>query len=137
MNKIKFEIKKDNIEVAYKDRMYIKPGCTLDNMNSDPEIIESFDTKEDAIEALKKYTTDISTFSSANGTVFDVTEYYVEGNEYDEEGNIIACNGVWEESKMEITLVDEGGNTIGTFDNYADAEEAYNNYDEECEIRLW
>ena len=137
MNKIKFEIKKDNIEVAYKDRMYIKPGCTLDNMNSDPEIIESFDTKEDAIEALKKYTTDISTFSSANGTVFDVTEYYVEGNEDDEEGNIIACNGVWEESKMEITLVDEGGNTIGTFDNYADAEEAYNNYDEECEIRLW
>lgn len=137
MNKIKFEIKKDNIEVAYKDRMNIKPGCTLDNLNSDSEIIESFDTKEDAIEALKKYTTDISTFSSANGTVFDVTEYYVEGNEYDEEGHIIACNGVWEESKMEITLVDEGGNTIDTFDNYADAEEAYNNYDEECEIRLW
>lgn len=137
MNKIKFEIKKDNIEVAYKDRMNIKPGCTLDNLNSDSEIIESFDTKEDAIEALKKYTTDISTFSSANGTVFDVTEYYVEGNEYDEEGHIIACNGVWEESKMEITLVDEGGNTIDTFDNYADAEEAYNEYDDECEIRLW
>lgn len=107
MNKIKFEIRKDNIEIAYKDRMNIKPGCTLDNLNSDSEIIESFDTKEDAIEALKKYTTDISTFSSANGTVFDVTEYYVEGNEYDEEGHIIACNGVWEESKMEIALADE------------------------------
>ena len=137
MNKIKFEIKKDNIEVAYKDRMNIKPGCTLDNLNSDSEILESFDTKEDAIEALKKYTTDISTFSSANGTVFDVTEYYVEGNEYDEEGHIIACNGVWEESKMEITLVDEGGNIIKVFDNYSDAEEAYNEYDDECEIRLW
>lgn len=137
MNKIKFEIKKDNIEIAYKDRMNIKPGCTLDNLNSDSEIIESFDTKEDAIEALKKYTTDISTFLSANGTVFDVTEYYVEGNEYDEEGHIIACNGVWEESKMEITLVDEGGNIIKVFDNYSDAEEAYNEYDDECEIRLW
>lgn len=137
MNKIKFEIKKDNIEIAYKDRMNIKPGCTLDNLNSDSEIIESFDTKEDAIEALKKYTTDISTFSSANGTMFDVTEYYVEGNEYDEEGHIIACNGVWEESKMEITLVDEGGNIIKVFDNYSDAEEAYNEYDDECEIRLW
>lgn len=137
MNKIKFEIRKDNIEIAYKDRMNIKPGCTLDNLNSDSEIIESFDTKEDAIEALKKYTTDISTFSSANGTVFDVTEYYVEGNEYDEEGHIIACNGVWEESKMEIALADEDGNIIKVFDNYSDAEEAYNEYDDECEIRLW
>ena len=137
MNKIKFEIKKDNIEIAYKDRMNIKPSCTLDNLNSDSEIIESFDTKEDAIEALKKYTTDISTFSSANGTVFDVTEYYVEGNEYDEDGHIVACNGVWEESKMEITLVDEDRNIIKVFDNYSDAEEAYNEYDDECEIRLW
>lgn len=137
MNKIKFEIRKDNIEIAYKDRMNIKPGCTLDNLNSDSEIIESFDTKEDAIEALKKYTTDISTFSSANGTVFDVTEYYVEGNEYDEEGHIIACNGVWEESKMEIALADEDGNIIEVFDNYSDAEEAYNEYDDECEIKLW
>ena len=137
MNKIKFEIRKYNIEIAYKDRMNIKPGCTLDNLNSDSEIIESFDTKEDAIEALKKYTTDISTFSSANGTVFDVTEYYVEGNEYDEEGHIIACNGVWEESKMEIALADEDGNIIEVFDNYSDAEEAYNEYDDECEIKLW
>jgi len=137
MNKIKFEIRKDNIEIAYKDRMNIKPGCTLDNLNSDSEIIESFDTKEDAIEALKKYITDISTFSSANGTVFDVTEYYVEGNEYDEDGHIIACNGVWEESKMEIALVDEDGNIIKVFDNYSDAEVAYNEYDDECEIRLW
>lgn len=137
MNKIKFEIRKDNIEIAYKDRMNIKPGCTLDNLNSDSEIIESFDTKEDAIEALKKHITDISTFSSANGTVFDVTEYYVEGNEYDEEGHIIACNGVWEESKMEIALVDEDGNIIKVFDNYSDAEVAYNEYDDECEIRLW
>ena len=64
MNKIKFEIKKDNIEIAYRDRMDIKPGCTLDNMNSDPKIIESFDTKKAAIEALKKYSTNISTFLS-------------------------------------------------------------------------
>lgn len=136
MNKIKFEIKKDNIEIAYKDRMDIKPGCTLDNMNSDPKIIESFDTKQAAIEALKKYNTDISTFSSANGTMFDITEYYIEENEYYEDGDMI-CNGVWEESKMKIALVDEDGNIIKVFDNYSDAEEAYNEYDDECEIRLW
>lgn len=61
---------------------------------SDPEIKESFDTKEAAIEALKKYSTDISTFSSPNGQVFAITEYYIEENEYDEAGDPITCNGV-------------------------------------------
>ena len=136
MNKIRFEIKKNTIEINYKNRMDIKPGCTLDNIDSDPEIIESFDTKEAAIEALKKYSTDISTFSSC-GTVFNVTEYYIEENEYDEDGDVVICNGVWEESKMEIILEDEDGNTIEVFDNYADAEAAYNAYDGECKIRLW
>ena len=97
--------------------------------------MESFDAKEAAIEALKKYSTDISEFSSC-GTVFNVTEYYVEENEYDEDGDVVICNGVWEESKMEILLVDNDGNTIEIFDNYADVEAAYNAYDGECKIRL-
>ena len=62
-----------------------------------------------------------------------MTEYYVEENEYDEDGDVVICNGVWEESKMEIILEDEDGNTIEVFDNYADAEAAY---DGECKIRL-
>ena len=36
MNKIRFDIKRDTIEISYKDRMDIKPGCTLDNIDSDP-----------------------------------------------------------------------------------------------------
>lgn len=136
MNKITFEIKKNTIEISYKDRMNIKPGCTLDSIDSEPEIIESFDTKEAAIEALKKYSTDISIFSSPNGQVFAITEYYIEENEYDEDGDPITCNGVWEESKLEIILEDEDDNIIDTFDNYADAEAASDGYDGECKIRF-
>lgn len=136
MNKIRFDIKRNTIEISYKDRMDIKPCCTLDNIDSDPEIMESFDTKEAAIEALKKYSTDISTFSSPNGQVFAITEYYIEENEYDEDGDPIICNDVWEESKMEIILEDENGNTIDTFDNYADAEAASDGYDDECRFRF-
>lgn len=136
MNKITFDIKRNTIEISYKDRMDIKPGCALDNIDSDPEIMESFDTKEAAIEVLKKYSTDISTFSSPNGQVFAITEYYIEENEYDEDGDPITCNGVWEESKMEIILEDENGNTIKAFDNYADVEAACDEYDGECKIRF-
>ena len=136
MNKIRFDVKRNTIEISCKDRMDIKPGCALDSIDSDPEIMESFDTKEAAIEALKKYSTDISTFSSPKGQVFAITEYYIEENEYDEDGDPITCNGVWEESKMEIILEDENGNIIDAFDNYADAEAAYNKYDDECKIRF-
>ena len=136
MSEVKFEIKKDNIEIRYMDRDQIKPGCTLDNMNSDPEVIEVYDNKEDALNALRKYKTEISEFSSPAGGMFDVTEYYVEENTYDDDGEPESCNGVWEESKMEIFLKDEDGNVIDMFDNYADAEAVYNACDDECSIEF-
>lgn len=136
MSEVKFEIKKDNIEIKYKDRDQIKPGCTLDNMNSDPEILGTYETKEEAIEALRKYKTEISEFSYSAGRMFDVTEYYVEENVYDDNGEPESCNGVWEESKMEIFLKNEDREIIDTFDNYADAEAAYNEYDDECSIEF-
>lgn len=136
MSEVKFEIKKDNIEIKYKDRDQIKPGCTLDNMNSDPEILGTYETKEEAIEALRKYKTEISEFSCSVGRMFDVTEYYVEENVYDDNGEPESCNGVWEESKMEIFLKNEDREIIDTFDNYADAEAAYNECDDECSIEF-
>lgn len=136
MSEIKFEIKKDNIEIKYKDRDQIKPGCTLDNMNSNPEILETYETKEEAIEALRKYKTEISKFSYSAGMMFDITEYYVEENVYDDDGEPESCNGVWDESKMEIFLKNEDRDVIDTFDNYADAEAAYNAYNGECSVEF-
>lgn len=43
---------------------------------------------------------------------------------------------MWEESKMEIILEDENGNTIKAFNNYADVEAACDEYDGECKIRF-
>lgn len=136
MSETRFEIKKDNMEIRYRDRNQIKPGCTLDNMNSDPKVIEVYDNKEDALNALRKYKTEISEFSFPTGRMFDVTEYYVEENTYDDDGEPESCNGVWEESKMEILLKDEDGKVIDTFNNYADAEAAYNACDDECSIEF-
>lgn len=136
MSETRFEIKKDNIEIKYNDRDQIKQGCTLYNMNSDPEVIDVYGNKEDALDALRKYKTEISEFSSPVGRMVNVTEYYVEENIYDDDGEPESCNGVWEESKMEIFLKDEDGKVIDTFDNYADAEAAYNACNDECSIEF-
>lgn len=88
--------------------------------------VQSYPDKEQAIEALKPYKSKIEKIGSG----FLVTEFYIEENEYNEEGDPITSFGVWEFSGMEIQLINrETHDTIDTFDNYNDAEEAYNNYD--------
>lgn len=130
----KFEIVKENIEIKYKDRKNLRIGCTQDNMNSDPEVVKSFETSEEAMKELKKYETSINMFSSAIGSMYDVTEYYVQENNYDEDGEPEQLGDILEFTEMKINLEDEDGNVIGTFNNYEDAERAYNKYDGECTI---
>ena len=93
----KYELKKNTVEIKKKDLAH---GCAVDDLNADPKIIKSFDSKEDALKELKKYKTDVYEFSSPIGTMCDVTEYYVEENEYDEDNEWISGGDVWEISEI-------------------------------------
>lgn len=94
-----FELKKNTVEVKPND---LKEGCAaVDDMNADPEIIKSFDNKEEALEELKKYKTEVHKFPSPIGSMYSVTEYYIQEVEYDEDGDWISGGDVWEISKME------------------------------------
>lgn len=97
----KYEIKQNTREISYKKRAEIKSGCTLEQDNQEPVIIKTFDNKEEALQALKEYKTDIRELRSSTGTYYDVTEYYVEENEYDEDGEWINGGDVWEFSEIE------------------------------------
>ena len=117
----KYDLKKIEMEVSYKNRSIIKEGCTCgaDFDGSDWEVIEQFEDKEKAIEEINKYKTEIS----ESGNTFRVTEYSLEENEYDEDGELIEGGNTWWYSKMEIKVIDNTTNeTVGIFDNYADAE---------------
>lgn len=135
---VKYELKKDSIEVKYKDRKEIKPGIVLTSDNQEPELVKAFDNKEDALEELRKYKSSIIKHTY-NGTIFVVEEYYVEENTYDDEDEEEWVSGgdVWEFSKMEIELVEKPSyDTLAVFDNMADAEMAENDYKGENEVYL-
>ncbi|NLY08513.1 MAG: hypothetical protein GXZ11_01220 [Tissierellia bacterium] len=88
---LKYEIVKNTLEI--KKMEDYKEGCTYAyEGDQDPEIIKSFNSKEEALEELKKYEADIRRGSG----VHVVTEYYVEENEYDEDGEIVESKGVWD-----------------------------------------
>lgn len=85
----KFEIRENTIEV--KREKDITPYCSLEQQDQYPEIKETFFDKESAIAALSKYRCRKDRMSG----YWLVTEFYVEENEYDEDGDW--CNGgdVW------------------------------------------
>lgn len=136
---VKYELKKDSIEVRYKDRKEIKPGIVLTADNREPELIKTFDNKEEALEELGKYKSSITEYTY-NGTLYVVEEYYIEENTYDDddEDEWLSGGDIWSFSKMEIELVEKPSyDTLAVFDNMADAEKAENDYDGENEVYLF
>ena len=95
----KFEIVMKRAEIRYKERAKIKEGCTMGYQ--EPETIKSFDTLEDAKEELKKYQTSIRELSNHGMAYFEIEEYMVEENEYDEDGEWIAGGDIWAITPMQ------------------------------------
>ena len=126
-NMKKYEIMKNSAEFNWKHRKEITTGCTMDDV--EPEKIGEFEELEEAEEELKKHKTEIS----ESGGLFSVTEYMIQENEYDEDGEWISGGDVWAFSKMEICVVDrETRNLIAVTANYEEAEETVLRYEGEA-----
>lgn len=97
----------------FKDKRAIKPGCTVDialntpGYDKDPEILKSFDSLDEAREALKNYESDVRVLSGHDGKrYYLVTEYMVEENDYDDEGEWCGGGDDWAFSKMPDSEID-------------------------------
>lgn len=120
--KEKYEIKKKCAEIPYKERNNIVQGITFGNEWSEDELMESFDSIEDARKKLDEYVTSIREMSGNAGTYYLVEEYYIEYNEYCD-GEVINSGDVYEYSKMVIEVNKKPGyETVATYDNWEDAE---------------
>ena len=132
----KYELKKATAWIEYKDRRTIEEGCTRDenvNCNDDSAVLKSFDNREDALKALEAYETDIRKYSYVN-TFYEVTEYYVEENEYEysevgENCEWTSGGDVLEFSKINIEVRDfDTGETIANCSSYLQAEKVQQDY---------
>lgn len=118
----KYEIKKKCAEIPYKERNNIVQGITFGNEWGEDELIESFDSIEDARKKLDEYDTSIREMSGNAGTYYLVEEYYIEYNEYCDD-KVINSGDVYDYSKMVIEVNKKPGyETVATYDNWEDAE---------------
>ena len=118
-----FELRKRHKEIRYKDRSDIKEGCTAEE---ESDIVKTFNDEQEALEELEDYKTEIERFKLSDGTRFLVTEYYIAHGD-----------DIVEYSKMEIELIEKPSyETIGVFNNYQDAEKAYNDYEGDNEVYI-
>nr|DAI55398.1 MAG TPA: hypothetical protein [Caudoviricetes sp.] len=98
---MKFEIRKSEEEIAYKDRKKIKEGITQVYSNDRfYEVVEVHFDKVEALEALRKYKSGYKELSNAR-TYYLVKEYYVEMVGLDKYGYDQDL-GVLEYSKLEF-----------------------------------
>lgn len=117
----KYEVKENTIEVNYKNRKNIKAGVSLESENQEPITIASCETLEEAQEELKKLKTDIKE-NHYNTTFYTVTEYYIEENEYDEDGDWVTGGDIYDFSEMNIDVVEcETRKHLGTFHDFESA----------------
>ncbi len=98
----KCELFKNTVEINWRDKGKIVEGCTIGQGDCDPELLASFDNKDEALEALKKYKSNIRELSGNLGKYYEITEYYIQENIYDEEGTFIEGGDIWEFSQMPI-----------------------------------
>ena len=100
----KFNVVMARVEVRAKDRHQIVKGIAFDNEFSsslDPELIDSFDTFEQAVEELNKHNTSIVYMQGYgyNSDYYIVTEYAVMEVIVDEDGEIVEGDDIWVFSK--------------------------------------
>lgn len=90
----KYDLIKASIEV--RKEKDIKEGCTFGDEY--PEVIEQFDNREDALAALAKFHSSYRELSSHGMRYYDVTEYSVEENIYDKDGDFVEHESIIEYS---------------------------------------
>jgi hypothetical protein len=92
---VKYEIVKNIAEFTYRNRKKIHTGCTVEQSDQTPEILESFDSLQEARQALNKYKSRVDKVDGYVGAFFLVEEIYLQENEYDEESEWINGGGIW------------------------------------------
>ena len=131
---MKYYLFKDSIEINSKDSRNIRQGIITESLNQNPETIAIFSTENDALAALAKKKSSLENF----GDTIRVTEFYVQPVELeDDEDDFGDYKDILSFSKMEIEVYDiESYDTIGIYDNYADAEQSYNEYEGNAKIKI-
>lgn len=122
-------LKKNHIEIKSRDRKQIREGVSFSQNNIDSDVVKKFTDLDEAKKELSKLKTRITELSGPTEIYYLIEEYYIE--EDTENGDIV------EFSKIQIEVIEKPSyNTLGSYDNFKDAEDALNEYDGFGEVYL-
>lgn len=117
----RYELIRDTREFEKSELHQIKGLCAF--FSEGAEVIKTFDTALEALEALKGYKSDICKVGNAI-TCYCVEQYYIEESECDEEGEWIDGGDILDYTPLEINLT-VNYEDIATYDSYTAARAAY------------
>ena len=130
----KYDIYRRSTQINWKNRMDIAPWCTFKNLDTEPEKIAEFDSLEAAREELKKYNTEVYTYDGVIGKIYEVIEYAIQENDYNEDGEIEEYGDAWDVSTLTINIEDEEYNIVNICNSYKEANEYIINDDRELHL---
>lgn len=82
-------------DVRIKNNITLYEGCTLGERDNEPKLIKVFNTLDESLKELSKYTSEVYYINSTSKyKVYNIKEYYVQ--EFDE----YELGDIWEFSKM-------------------------------------
>lgn len=126
---IVYELRKNTGKIMYKDHEKIKEGCTLEQSNPyEPDVKEIFFDKNEALEALKDYKSEILITQNNSDTYYKITEYYIQMNDYVHPDNVnilefTKCPYIENESSRDAEVVGIVDFANGEHIEYMDKEE--------------
>lgn len=106
MKKTIYEVMKVSREISYKNRNEICVGCTTKNNNKlfIKPLNERFENKQDALDFLSKLESEVIFREGFVKPYYEVTEYFVEENVYNEWDEWLDGGDILAYSKMNFNL---------------------------------
>lgn len=100
MERTLYEIMKASREIKLKNKKEIVEGCTtkVDDLNVKPTN-ERFDTEQEAMDFLARMKSEVRFYESTI-PYYEVTEYFVEQNTYDEDDTWVSGGDICGYSKL-------------------------------------
>lgn len=133
---VKYIIKMDCFDIPDEYMRTIREGCSwggvYERSTMDNDAMEVFDSEEEALAALKSYKASVFRFYDHNVPWWDITEYFVQRCELDEDGEEVDFDPPLEYAEMKFSVIERPGyKTLVSYDNFEDALNYYDMLDDQ------
>lgn len=117
---VRYELVSAEIDICYKNRNLIRPGCTLFQSGAD-KIVRIADSCQMLADAIMLCTTEICEIPGSCGKMYRLHEYIARESFYDADG-VLLKSSIIAFSKIRIGVINKSGKLLSVFEDILSAE---------------